>query len=161
MLGRFFPTSRWKWYIIISSTTCGKTLKDKLQRIQSQAAIAITSAKYDIRSTDILASLGWQILHARRKQLKLVLMYKILNKQFALNLSKSFIRIRDYNKHYHLRNSESDLAPLRPWSNSLNRTALVVLCYGTTFPKRLKERNLYGSLRRVSALSVPDSELCK
>ena len=122
--------------------------------------MAIISAKYDNRSTDILANLAWKTLDAKRKHLKLVLIYKILNKQFALNLSNSFIRVSDYNKHYHLKNSETDQALPKPLYNSLNRTVLVVLCYGKTFPKRLKERNHYGSFRRVSALSVPDSELC-
>ena len=54
---------------------------------------------------------------------------------------------------YHLRNSETDLALPKLQST-------VALWYGTTIPKRLKKQNLYGSLRRVSALSVPDSELC-
>ena len=40
----------------------------------------------------------------------------------------------------------ADLAPPQPRSNSLKRSlSTVVLCYGTTFPIWLKERNLYES----------------
>ena len=54
--------------------------------------------------------------------LKLVLMYNILNKQFVPNLSNSFIRIRDCNKRYHLKKFETDLALPKPRSNSLKRS---------------------------------------
>jgi len=49
--------------------------KFKMQYIQSRAARLITSANYDIRLTDIFDNLGWEALDARRKQLKLVVMY--------------------------------------------------------------------------------------
>ena len=38
--------------------TCGKTLTDKLQKLQSRAALVITGAKYEERSVDILQGLG-------------------------------------------------------------------------------------------------------
>ena len=40
--------------------TCGIVLKEKLQKCQSLAARVITGASYDIRSADVLATLGWQ-----------------------------------------------------------------------------------------------------
>ena len=38
--------------------TCGKLLKDKLQRFQSPAVRALKGASYDIRSADLIDSLG-------------------------------------------------------------------------------------------------------
>lgn len=47
--------------------------------VQSGAASAITGVNYHIWSADVLAKLGWKTLDPRRKQLKLLLMYKIQN----------------------------------------------------------------------------------
>ena len=57
---------------------CGKLLKDKLQRFQSRAARVLPGANYDIRSADIIQTLSWDILDARRLRTKSTLMYKIL-----------------------------------------------------------------------------------
>ena len=102
--------------------TCGKTLKDKLQRVQSRAARVITGTNYDTRSVDILAKLEWKTLQARRKQMKSILIYKILNEQSAPYLRNSFIKTSDCDKRYQLRNSETDLALPRPRTNFLKRS---------------------------------------
>ena len=57
---------------------CGKLLKDKLQRFQSRAARVLTGVDYDIRSADIIQTLPWDTLDARRLRAKSTLMYKIL-----------------------------------------------------------------------------------
>ena len=49
---------------------CGKLLKDKLQRFQSRAAKVLTGANYDIRSVDIIQTLSWDTLDARRLRTK-------------------------------------------------------------------------------------------
>ena len=40
--------------------TCGKLLKDKLQRFQSRAARVLTGVSCDIRLADLIDSLSWQ-----------------------------------------------------------------------------------------------------
>ena len=45
---------------------CEKLLKDKLQRFQSRAAGVLSGANYDIRSADIIQTLSWGTLVARR-----------------------------------------------------------------------------------------------
>ena len=57
--------------------TCGKFLKDKLQRVQSRAARVLTDASYDTRSADLIGSLSWQLLDDRRRCAKSILMFKI------------------------------------------------------------------------------------
>ena len=47
-------------------------------------------ATYDVRSVDLLESLGWKHLELRRNYLKSVFMYKILNNHTAPNLRTSF-----------------------------------------------------------------------
>ena len=50
---------------------CGKSLQDKLQKLQSRAVRLITGETlYDIRSTDILNSLSWETLDNRRKKIQ-------------------------------------------------------------------------------------------
>ena len=44
---------------------CGKVLQDKLHKIQNRAARFITGASYDVRSADVLDTLGWETLDAR------------------------------------------------------------------------------------------------
>ena len=58
---------------------CGNLLKGKLQRFQSRAGRVLTGANYDIHSADIIQTLSWDTLDARRLRAKSTLMYKILN----------------------------------------------------------------------------------
>ena len=44
-------------YFSPSWDTCGKQLKDNLQKIQNRAGRVITSSSYDVRSTDVLNNL--------------------------------------------------------------------------------------------------------
>ena len=60
--------------------TCGKLLKDKLQRFQSSAVRVLTGVSCDIRSADLIDSLSWQTRDDRRRSAKSILMYKIFLK---------------------------------------------------------------------------------
>ena len=66
--------------------TCGKLLRDKLQRFQSRAARVLNGANYDTRSADLLNMLSWDTLENRRSGAKSVLMYKTLNDHTAPGL---------------------------------------------------------------------------
>ena len=57
---------------------CGKLLKDKPQRFRSRAARVLNGANYDIRSADIIQTLSWDTLVARRLRAKSTLMYKTI-----------------------------------------------------------------------------------
>ena len=84
---------------------CGKLLKDKPQRFRSRAARVLTDANYDIRSADIIQTLSWDTLDARRLRVKSTLMYKILNDDTAPNLRNFFVRRNADQPDYLLRNS--------------------------------------------------------
>ncbi|XP_044182055.1 uncharacterized protein LOC122962870 [Acropora millepora] len=101
---------------------CGKLLKDKLQRFQSRAARVLTGANYDIRSADIIQTLSWDTLDARRLRAKSTLMYKILNDDTAPNLRNSFVRRNVDQTDYHLRNSATDLTLPKPKREFLKRS---------------------------------------
>ena len=99
--------------------TCGKQLKDKLQKIQNRAGKVITVSSYDVRSVDVL---NWKTLKTRHFHTKATLMYKILNDLSAPQLSNSFVKLNDININYNLRNIETDLALPRPYTNFLKRS---------------------------------------
>ena len=101
---------------------CGKLLKDKLQRFQSRAARVLTGANYDIRSADIIQTLSWDTLDARRFSAKSTLMYKILNDDTAPSLRSSFVRRNVDQTDYHLRNSATDLTLPKPKREFLKRS---------------------------------------
>ena len=70
---------------------CGKLLKDKVERFQSSAARVLTGANYDIRHAEIIQTLTWEPLDAKRLRAKSTLMYKILNKDTAPNLRNPLV----------------------------------------------------------------------
>ena len=102
--------------------TCGKQLKDKLQKIQNRAGRVITGSSYDVRSIDALDNLKWKTLETRRFHAKATLMYKILNGLSAPQLSNSFVKLNATNINNNLRNIETDLALPRPFTNFLKRS---------------------------------------
>jgi len=61
--------------------TCGKQLRDKLQKIQNRAGRVITCSSYDVSCTDVLNNLKWKTLGTRCFHTKATLIYKILNEQ--------------------------------------------------------------------------------
>ena len=89
---------------------CGKVLQDKLQKFQNRAARIITGASYDVRSAEVLDTLGWETLDARRSRNKSILMYKKINDHTAPNLKDLFRKKNETHQNaFNLRNSETDL----------------------------------------------------
>ena len=98
-------------------------LKAKLQKLQNRAAIIMTGANYDIRSTDLLHAMSWKNLNDRHKMNKSVLMFKILNNHSAPNLKDKFIT-RDINlsTNYNLRNADINLSVPKPRTEYLKKS---------------------------------------
>ena len=102
--------------------TCGKLLKDKLQRFQTRAARVISGANYDTHSVDLFNTLSWDTLENRRTGAKSVLMYKILNDHTAPGLRGSFVRREMDQTNYHLRNTATDLSLPKPKREFLKKS---------------------------------------
>ena len=85
----------------------GKTLSDKLQKLQNRAARrVITRSSYDISSELLLEQLKWNKLSLNRHRQKAILMYKTLNGQTPQYLDEIFTPRR---YQYPLRNSNGKL----------------------------------------------------
>ena len=102
--------------------TCGKLLKDKLQRFQTRAARVILGANHDTHSVDLLNMLSWDTLENRRSAVKSVLMHKILNDHTAPGLRGSFVRREIDQTNYHLRNTATDLTLPKPKREFLKKS---------------------------------------
>ena len=102
--------------------TCDKTLKDNLQTLQNRAARIIYGANYDIRSKGILKNLQLDSLDVRRKKLKCVFLYKVLNGISAPCLRENLERLTSLSRGYDLRDSETDLKLPKPRTNFLKRS---------------------------------------
>ena len=99
-----------------------KTLKDKLQKFQNRAAKIIAGVSYDTRSADVLCSLSWNELEVRWRISKSLLKYKILNDYTGPNLKESLIKKNIWQTNYDLKNSQTDLALLKPKMEFLKKS---------------------------------------
>ena len=70
---------------------CGKTLRDKLQRLQNCAPRVLTNSNYDADASILLNDLGWQNLETRRHIKKGVMVYKSLNSLAPHYMPSKFI----------------------------------------------------------------------
>jgi len=100
---------------------CKKGLSDRLQKLQNRAARVITRSNYDVRSSDILASLEWDNLTTRRVKHKACMMFKIMNDKAPSYLKTKYNLVRD-TKSYNLRNGKHKLSLPKPNTDSMKRS---------------------------------------
>ena len=139
----------------------GKSLSDKLQKLQHSAARVVTLSDYEIRSSDLLDGLGWERLeNFRLKQLAL-LMYKIHNNLSPLYPKQIFYNISTVHTHK-LRNSESNYYIPRPrteyakgslhYKGSVLWNRIPLVFYSHTFIFMLSSNKVWEK-RLISGLS--------
>nr|XP_058947926.1 uncharacterized protein LOC131775812 [Pocillopora verrucosa] len=91
---------------------CGKTLQDKLQKLQNRAARVLTFSNYDADATELLEFLRWKNLTRQQEIHKATMMFRCLHGLAPEYLSSKFTW-RD--SAYDLRDSENKLnVPLPP-----------------------------------------------
>ena len=79
-------------------------------------ARVITGSTYNIRSIDVLNTLGWETLDQKRNCTKLMPMYKIINDHAVpnLNVKQSFRLYSEGDTMHDLRNHATDLVLPKP-----------------------------------------------
>ena len=80
----------------------GKTLSNKLQRLQNRAVRIISLQGHNVRSDEILKSFGFLNLQQQRILQLLILMYKIDKKLAPKCLIEIFTNINQIHDHDHL-----------------------------------------------------------
>ena len=104
-------------YCSVVWDNCGKTLSNKLQRLQNRAARVLTCSSYDSNANQLLQQLNRKKLETRRKIQKAEMVYKCLNGLAPDYLSSKFIQRKDIITSYDFRDSENKLAIPLPRTN--------------------------------------------
>lgn len=73
---------------------CGKTLFEKLQKLQNRAARVLTSSSYDADAVYLLRQLGWKDLNAQHQIHVALMVFKALNDLAPDYLSSMFTERR-------------------------------------------------------------------
>jgi hypothetical protein len=58
---------------------CGKTLSNKLQKLQNRAMWVLTVSNFDAHANSLLEKLGWDDLNEQRQFQKALMVFKSLN----------------------------------------------------------------------------------
>ena len=125
--------------------SCGKTLRDKLQRLQNRAARVRTNSNYDEGASILLNDLGWQDLESRLLILEAVMVYKSFNCPAPDYMSSKFILRSDLFNSYNLRDSENKLAVPLPRTNYYRNS----FCYS----EAVLWNNLVSDVRQAKSLT--------
>ena len=100
---------------------CGKTLSNKLQKLQNHAAQVITSSNYDIDVDSLFHKLSWKDLKSQPQiQNALVMVFKSLNGLVSEYLTSKFIKRNESN--YSLRDSVNELVVPFPRTNYMKNS---------------------------------------
>jgi hypothetical protein len=104
----------------------GKTLSDRLQKLQNRAARIIMNFRNE-SGQSLLArnSLGWITLEERRAQMKTRLMYKSINKLAPQRLS-NFFQNSNTMYDYDLRGSSTRLCLPKPRTKNLKKVSVTI-----------------------------------
>ena len=105
---------------------CGKTLSDRLQKLQNRAARLLTSSSYDADAKGLIRQLGWKDLRTQRQIQKALMVYRSLNGLVPEYLSSKFLKRNG--TRYSLRDSENKLVVPLPV------LVIVVQLSGTAYP---------------------------
>ena len=97
---------------------CGKTLFDRLQKLQNRAARVLTFTRYDADAKRLFRQLKWKDLSTQFQIQKALMVYKSSNHLVPGYLSSKFVK--RYETRYSLGNSVNKLIgkfriPRRPW----------------------------------------------
>ena len=90
-------------YCNIVWCNCGKTLFDRLQKLQNRAACVLTISRYDADANRLFRQLNWKDLSTQFQMQKALMVYKSLNDLVPRYLSSKFVK--RYGTHYSLRDS--------------------------------------------------------
>ena len=99
---------------------CGRTLSNKLQRLQNQAARVITSSGYDANVNSLFHKLSWKNLQSQRQIQKALMVFKSLNDLVPAYITSKFVTRNESN--YALRDSVNKLVVPFPRTNYMKNS---------------------------------------
>ena len=99
---------------------CGKTLSNKLQKLQNHPARVITSSNFDVHVDSLFHKLSWKDLKSQRQIQNALLVFKSLNGLVPAYLTSKFIKRNESN--HSLRNSVNKLVVPFPRTNYMKNS---------------------------------------
>ena len=125
-------------------------LKHRFAKVLKSAAKVITRATYDTGSSVLLENLNWKSFEERRKCLKSIFIYKILNGHTAPNLKDAFCFDNERDDTHNLTNRETDLTLPMPMKGFGRRC----FCYNAAlhwnnFPNEAKIAESVNSFKSI------------
>ena len=123
---------------------CGKTLRDKLQKLQNRAARVLTFYNYDADTTELLEFLGWKNLARQQEIHKATMMFRCLHGLAPEYLCSKFTW-RD--SAHNLRDSENKLnVPLPRTNYYRNSFSYNGATLWNSLPCDIKEHRVSGGI---------------
>ena len=107
-------------YCNIVWCNCGKTLFDRLQKLQNRAACVLTISRYDADANRLFRQLNWKDLSTQFQMQKALMVYKSLNYLVPGYLSSKFVK--RYETRYSLTDSVNKLIFSFPRTNSMKNS---------------------------------------
>ena len=99
---------------------CGKTLFDRLQKLQNRAARVLTFSSYDADANRLIRQLDWRDLNTQFQIQKSIMVYKSLNGLVPEYLSSKFVKRNE--TRYSLRDSVNKLFVPFPRTNFMKNS---------------------------------------
>ena len=127
---------------------CGKTLSNKLQKLQNRAARVITSSDYDVNVDSLFPRLSWKDLKSQRQIQNALIVFKSLNGVVPEYLTSKFIKRNESN--YSLRDSISKLVVPFPRTNCMkNSFSYSHATLWNSLPCSIRESGSLNQFRRL------------
>ena len=107
-------------YCNVAWGNCGKTLFDRLQKLQNRAARVLTFSRYDAYANRLFRQLNWKDLSTQFQIQKALMVYKSLNDLVPGYLSSKFVK--RYETRYSIRDSVNKLIVPFPRTNFMKNS---------------------------------------
>ena len=131
---------------------CGKTLFDRLQKLQNRAARVLTFSRYDAYANRLFRQLNWKDLSTQFQIQKALMVYKSLNDLVPGYLSSKFVK--RYETRYSIRDSVNKLIVPFPRTNFMkNSFSYSGAVLWNSLPRDMREAKSLSQFKRLAYLN--------
>ena len=126
---------------------CGKTLSNKLQKLQNRAARVITSSNFDVDVDSLFHKLSWKDLKSQRQIQNALMVFKSLNGLVPEYPTSKFIKRNESN--YSLRDSVNKLVPFPRTNDMKNSFSYSGDTLWNSLPCNIRESGSLNQFKRL------------
>ena len=126
---------------------CGKTLSNKLQKLQNRAARVITSSNFDVDVDSLFHKLSWKDLKSQRQIQNALMVFKSLNGLVPEYPTSKFIKRNESN--YSLRDSVNKLVPFPRTNDMKNSFSYSGATLWNSLPCNIRESGPLNQFKRL------------